>query len=79
MEMQQLNDKEVIYCGKEVKPDINLTVAQTRANNFGLHDTIGNVEEWCSDWYGEYGPEDQLNPQGPQEGLYKVKRACFWR
>ena len=31
---------------------VPLTVARYAPNSYGLHDTLGNVEEWCADWHG---------------------------
>lgn len=55
-------------------------VGQKEANAWGLHDTHGNVWEWCSDWYAEdYGRHSPpRDPRGPAEGLSKVIRGgCY--
>jgi formylglycine-generating enzyme required for sulfatase activity len=36
---------------------------------------IGNVWEWTSDWYAQkyYETAPDRNPQGPSEGMYRVR------
>ncbi|MCX7805138.1 MAG: formylglycine-generating enzyme family protein [Planctomycetota bacterium] len=49
-----------------------------KANGFGLHDTVGNVGEWCEDWYGEYPKEAVVDPQGAAQGVSRVLRGGSW-
>ncbi len=48
------------------------------ANAWGLYDMIGNVSEWCSDWYGAYPGGVQINPSGASEGSFRVIRGGSW-
>ena len=49
-------------------------------NGFGLHDMAGNVVEWVADCYNAdyYKISPLKNPQGPEEGRFRVIRGGGW-
>lgn len=55
-------------------------VGKYPANPFGLHDMLGNVREWCADWYDAayYATSPRVDPPGPTTGTRRVVRGCGW-
>jgi len=55
------------------------TVGQKAPNAFGVYDILGNVWEWCNDWYDRTYPSGPIgDPKGPHKGIEKVIRGGSW-
>ncbi len=74
------------YIDNSINPDNEMDgagrgthiVGTKRSNGLGIYDMSGNAEEWCSDWYGDYTSDAQINPTGPTTGNFKVVRGGEW-
>ena len=65
---------------RNTRADGWLTTAPVRSyqpNDFGLWQSVGNVWEWCADWYSPryYASSPRRDPRGPRNGDQRVLRG----
>ncbi|MEM9293234.1 MAG: formylglycine-generating enzyme family protein [Acidobacteriota bacterium] len=54
-------------------------VKKKDVNDWGLYDMLGNVYEWCNDYWSDlYDPDDTVDPTGPGDGSGRVLRGGAW-
>jgi formylglycine-generating enzyme required for sulfatase activity len=53
-------------------------VGQKLPNELGIYDMSGNVSEWTSDWWSNFGTTAVTDPTGPSTGSLRVLRGGSW-
>ena len=74
----EMDEEEEDIEGTGNSGDQTHPVKQKVPNAWGLYDMLGNVWEWCSDWYGDYPAWTVTDPKGPSWGSYRVSRGGSW-
>lgn len=76
----RMNVWQGVFPGRNTLDDGYLGTAPAGAfppNGYGLHNTTGNVWEWCHDWFAvdSYRKSPVTDPVGPSDGTQRVMRG----
>lgn len=69
-------DELAVYYGNS--PDGTMPVRSKQPNPWGFSDMLGNVYEWCEDFFGLYEAGPVVDPTGPVRGSTRVIRGGCW-
>ncbi len=74
------NDIGSVAWYKDNSGDKNHVVGTKAANELGIYDISGNVNEWCWDWYSSsyYNDSPRDDPTGPNTGQKRLLRGGSW-
>ena len=73
-----------VYCANNDPRGTAEVGSKHRPNAWGVHDSLGNVQEWvwdraAADYGGHQGMEGAvLDPSGPDEGPHRLFRGGSW-
>ena len=70
-----ISDPIAWFCGNTYSTQL---VGLKEPNAWGLYDMLGNVWEWCHDWYGDYTTDPVTDPYGIDSGAHRVVRGGGW-
>ena len=77
LECEQPNpilDSIAWFCGNRGEIETQ-PVGLLEPNDWGLYDMLGNVREWCHDWYLPGYPDPRVDPWGPRTSVARVMRG----
>ena len=76
-------DKSRLWCADSLFTDPGKTAAVDRTdriyrNGYGLTDMVGNVEQWCADYYDDYYCPNGKDPVNTQKTKTRCIRGGSW-